>query len=71
VHQVATPIERLAVARPDEPVVDLVARLGPGTGRRALVVDAGGDLVGIVTGSDLDRVLEVAAAVGAGAGAAP
>jgi CBS-domain-containing membrane protein len=71
VHQVATPIERVAVARPDEPVVDLVARLGPGTGRRALVVDAGGDLVGIVTGSDLDRVLEVAAAVGAGAGAAP
>jgi Zn-dependent protease/predicted transcriptional regulator len=67
VHQVATPIERVALARPDEPVVDLVARLGPGTGRRALVVDSGGDLVGIVTGSDLDRVLEVAAAVGAGA----
>ena len=68
VHQVATPMERVAVARPDEPVVDLVARLGPRYGRRALVVDAGGDLVGIVTGSDLDRVLEVAAAVGAGAG---
>ena len=47
---VATPMG-VAVARPDEPVVDPVARLGPRYRRRALVVDAGGDLVGIVTGA--------------------
>jgi CBS domain-containing protein len=64
--QVATPVAEGVTASPDEPVVDLVARLAPGTGRRALVLQDGA-LVGIVTASDLDRALELAALAGPGA----
>jgi Zn-dependent protease/CBS domain-containing protein len=65
--QVATPLERVVTARADDMVVDLLARFTVGTGRRALVVD-NGNLVGIVTASDLERTLEVAELGGAGAG---
>jgi Zn-dependent protease/predicted transcriptional regulator len=65
--QVATPLDRVVTARPDELVIDLLTtRLTPGTGRRALVLDHGA-LVGIVTASDLDRAVELAAVGGAGA----
>jgi Zn-dependent protease len=70
VAQVATPLDGVATARPGEPVIDLVARLTPGTGRRALVLDRG-VLVGIVTASDLDRALELAAVGGPAALAGP
>jgi Zn-dependent protease len=63
VAQVATPLDRVVTARPGEPVIDLLARFTPGTGRRALVLDRGA-LVGIVTASDLDRALELAAVGG-------
>jgi CBS domain-containing protein len=59
VAQVATPVDRVAIARPDELLVDLLARLTAGSGRRALVVD-GDALVGIVTARDLERAVEVA-----------
>jgi CBS domain-containing protein len=69
VGEVATPLERVVIARPDDLVVDLLARFTVGTGRRALVVDGagGGRLVGIVTASDLERALEVAGVGGADA----
>jgi CBS domain-containing protein len=58
VVQLATPVERVVVARPDDPVVELLDRFTVGTGRRALVMDDG-TLVGIVTASDIERTLEV------------
>lgn len=74
VGHVATPIDRVATARPDEPLVDLLTRLGAGRGRCALVVERGG-LVGIVTATDIDRAIEVAriggAAPTAGVGSRP
>lgn len=56
--QLATPVDRVVVARPDDLVVDLLARFTVGTGRRALVMDDG-TLVGIVTASDIERTLEM------------
>ena len=52
-------LDRVVTARPGEPIVSLLARFTPATGRRALVLDHG-VLVGIVTASDLDRALELA-----------
>jgi Zn-dependent protease len=69
VAQVATPLSRTVTTRPDEPVVDLLARLTPGDGCRALVLDHG-LLVGIVTASDLERALELASVGGPAALAA-
>lgn len=66
VAQVATPLGRLVTTRPDEPMGELLARLTPGTGRRALVLDRGG-LVGIVTATDIERALELASIGGAAA----
>jgi CBS domain-containing protein len=60
VAQVAMPLARVVTTWPGEPVVELLARLTPGTARLALVLDRG-VLVGIVTASDLDRALELAA----------
>jgi CBS-domain-containing membrane protein len=57
--EIATPMERVVTARPDDLVVDLLARFTVGSGRRALVID-GGALVGIVTASDVERALEMA-----------
>lgn len=53
---VAIPLDRIAVGRPEEPVADLVARLTPGSGGRALVFD-GDRLAGIITSADVERVL--------------
>jgi Zn-dependent protease/CBS domain-containing protein len=57
--EVATPMERVVTARPDDLVVDLLARFTVGSGRRALVIDDGA-LVGIVTASDVERAVEMA-----------
>jgi CBS-domain-containing membrane protein len=62
--EVATPMERVVTARPDDLVVDLLARFTVGSGRRALVIDDGA-LVGIVTASDVERALEMAEVVSA------
>jgi Zn-dependent protease/predicted transcriptional regulator len=62
--EVATPMERVVTAQPDDLVVDLLARFTVGSGRRALVIDDGAP-VGIVTASDVERALEMAEAAGA------
>ena len=56
VGSVAVPLDQLAVARTDELVVDVLSRAGAGDGR-VLVVD-GGQLVGIVTPTDVTSALE-------------
>jgi CBS domain-containing protein len=64
IDEVATPMADVAVARPDEPLTDLIGRLTAVSGRHALVLD-GDVLVGIVTERDLDRAVEVAGVAGA------
>jgi Zn-dependent protease/predicted transcriptional regulator len=63
VGQVATPLPRVVTAEPSEPLVELLARFSPGPERCALVLDRGA-LVGIVTSSDVERALELAAVGG-------
>ncbi len=63
VGQVATPLTRVVTAEPSEPLVELLGRLTPGTERCALVLDRGA-LVGIVTPSDVERALQLAAVGG-------
>jgi Zn-dependent protease/predicted transcriptional regulator len=65
VGEVAVPLAGVVTATPDEALVSLVQRLTPASGRRALVVDAAGTLVGIVTARDLDRAFEIADVAGA------
>ncbi len=57
VVDIACPIDQVPSALPDEPLLDLVQRMAGSTDRRALVFDAG-QLVGIVTPTDLSRALE-------------
>jgi CBS domain-containing protein len=52
------PLDRVSKASPDEPVTTLLERLASGGSSRALVVDAG-RVVGIVTASDLTRLVDV------------
>ena len=54
----ARPAE-MVVCRPDEPLVDVAARVRDSIDRRAIVVDEG-RLVGILTPSDIDRALTLA-----------
>ena len=54
---VACPMSEVPVAAPDEPLTDLLPRLGVETGGRALVLDRG-RLVGIVSPLDITRVIE-------------
>jgi Zn-dependent protease len=54
---VACPMSEVPVAAPDEPLTDLLPRLGAETGGRALVLDRG-RLVGIVSPLDITRVIE-------------
>ncbi len=59
VRDIALPMQRVPTAEPSEPLWALLERLAtPGHGRRALVVD-GGKVVGIVTPSDLARLIDV------------
>ena len=58
VRDVAVPLRQVATAEPHEPITALLERLPPNGGRRALVVD-GGRVVGIVTASDITRVIDV------------
>jgi Zn-dependent protease/predicted transcriptional regulator len=59
VRDVACPIEDVPIAAPDDPVVDLLPRMGNCADGRALVVE-GGRLVGIVSPTDVMRQLELA-----------
>ena len=58
VRDAAIPTRRVPAAAPDEPFTALLERLGPAAGNRALVVDAG-RVVGIVTASDITRLIDV------------
>jgi Zn-dependent protease/CBS domain-containing protein len=58
VGEIAMPLDRVSKASPDEPVTTLLERLASGGSSRALVVDAG-RVVGIVTASDLTRLVDV------------
>ncbi|WP_329315819.1 MULTISPECIES: site-2 protease family protein [unclassified Streptomyces] len=57
VRDVATPLERCAVAAPGDLLEEALDGLRPGTGLPLLVVDAG-LLVGIVTAKDVRRLME-------------
>jgi Zn-dependent protease len=57
VADIAAPLADVPTGRPDEPLSDLVERIGPGSDGRALVLDDAGRLVGIVTPSDITRAL--------------
>ncbi len=56
VGEVMTPLHRVPVARPDEPATVLMGRVGRHGQRRALVLDEG-RLVGLVSATDLARLL--------------
>ena len=58
IGEVAVPLSRVPIATPDEPVTALLERLASAEGSRALVVDTG-RVVGIVTPSDLTRLVDV------------
>ena len=58
VRDVAIPREQVPTAEPHEPLTALLERLAPVSGGRALVVD-GGQVVGIVTASDISRIIDV------------
>ncbi len=58
VGEIAVPLHQVTTASPDEPVIALMERLAAGDGHRALVVD-GGSVVGIVTATDLTRLVDV------------
>jgi Zn-dependent protease/CBS domain-containing protein len=58
--RVACPLSEVPQGRPDEPMLDLLARMASCADGRALVLD-GGRLVGIVSPTDVARVLQVAA----------
>ncbi|MER7463098.1 site-2 protease family protein [Streptomyces sp. NPDC097981] len=57
VRDVATPLERCAVAAPDDLLGEALEGLRPGTGLPVLVLDAG-LLVGIVTAKDITRLMQ-------------
>lgn len=59
VGDAALPLDRVPTARTTEPVTALIERLEPIAGRRVLVMDDGGRVVGIVTASDIARLVEV------------
>ncbi len=54
---IAIPVDRVPIARPDEPITDLLKRVGPASDGRAMVYD-GGSLVGIVSPSDIARLFQ-------------
>jgi Zn-dependent protease len=58
IRDAAMPIDRVVTAAPDEPLTALLERLTSGGGRRALVIDRG-QVVGIVTASDISKLIDV------------
>lgn len=62
-RDIACPMEQLAQARPEEPAADLLPRLSECAEGRALVL-SNGVLVGIISPSDINRVLRRIGATG-------
>ena len=56
VSQIAIPLDDVPVARPEEPLNDLLERMAAHEGHPALVLDADNRLAGIVTLADVERV---------------
>lgn len=70
VREIALPLDSVTTAAPGEPLSALIDRLASaGHGSRALVID-GGQVVGIVTPSDLARLIDVYRLAQPGPGAA-
>ena len=67
----AVPLAHVPVAAPDEPVSALLQRMQSAPDGRALVVDARGRLVGIVSPSDVARYVQVAMLSTPGRASAP
>lgn len=61
VLDVARPLSEVPTAKPDELLLDVLARATGGSDGRVLVVDDAGGVVGIVSPSDVTRALEVGA----------
>ncbi|PEG40729.1 site-2 protease family protein [Mycolicibacterium agri] len=59
IRDVAVPRDQVTTVAPHEPLVALLERLAPTGDGRALVVDPDGRVVGIVTPSDITRVIDV------------
>ena len=60
VRDIACPMPEVPVAAPDEPIVDLLGRMSEATDGRALVL-ADGQLVGLVSPTDISRTVSLAA----------
>lgn len=60
VRDVADPIETVTTCAPDDTVPDLLERLAVARGGRVLVLD-GGSIVGIISPTDVQRALDLAA----------
>ena len=58
VRDAAIPLHQVPTAAPHEPLTALLERLTPNTGARVLVVD-GGHVVGIITATDIARLIDV------------
>jgi hypothetical protein len=63
-QEVACPMREVPTGRPDEGLTDLLGRLDGCTDGRALVL-SDGQLVGIVSPSDVNRALQHAGLIGA------
>jgi Zn-dependent protease/predicted transcriptional regulator len=60
VRDVMWKLDQVPIARPDEPLVDLLERMNRSAATRALVFD-GDRLVGIISPADVARILQIAA----------
>lgn len=58
-RRVACPMEEVAIATPDEPLIEVLPRMQGCADGRVLVVDDDGRLVGIVSPRDVARVIEL------------
>jgi len=59
IGDLAVPISAAPVARPEEPVEDLMERMAAAGGAPAVVLDANNRLAGIVTAANVDRTIQV------------
>jgi CBS domain-containing protein len=57
---IACPPDEVPVALPDEPLTDLLPRMSGCADGRAVVVDAAGRVVGVVSPSDISRLMAIA-----------
>ena len=63
-RDVATPVSRIPTARPEETLDSLIERVGSGLEQRVLVYDGAGQLVGIVSPSDIARLVTLRQSAG-------